>query len=132
MHGPVDRCRRNADAWHMRAHSASLLNALLLIALSAWGYFSSGAASFTALIPAAFGVLLLACYPGVKAENKVVAHIAVLLTLVVLLALFMPLRGALGREDPLAILRVGLMLASSALALAMFIKSFIDVRRARG
>ncbi len=59
------------------------------------------------------------------------AHIAVLLTLVVLLALFMPLRGAIAREDTLAMLRVGLMLASSALALALFVKSFIDVRRAR-
>ncbi len=115
----------------MRAHSASLLNALLLLGLSAWGYLSSDAPSLTALIPAAFGLLLCACYPGLKAENKAVAHIAVLLTLVVLLALFMPLRGAIAREDTLAMLRVGLMLASSALALALFVKSFIDVRRAR-
>ena len=40
----------------------------------------------TAFIPVGFGVMLLAC-SGVKAQNKVVAHIAVLLTLLILVAL---------------------------------------------
>ncbi|MEM7431071.1 MAG: hypothetical protein AAF351_03925 [Pseudomonadota bacterium] len=115
----------------MKPHQASLINAVVLIAMSAWAYLASDTPSVTAFIPAAFGVLLLACLPGVKAENKIVAHIAVLLTLVVLVALFMPLRGAIGREDTLAIVRVGLMMATTAFALAMFIKSFIDVRRNR-
>ncbi len=62
----------------MKAHSASLLNAVIPIAVSAWAYLASATTSMTAPIPAMFGALLLATYPGVKAENKVFAHIAVL------------------------------------------------------
>jgi len=115
----------------MKAHAVSLVHALVLIAVSAWGYLASDTPSFTALIPAAFGVLLLACYPGVKAENKVAAHVAVVLTFVLLLALGMPLKGAIGRGDTLAIVRVGLMLATTVVALGAFIKAFIDARKAR-
>ncbi|MEM6933294.1 MAG: hypothetical protein AAF526_06845 [Pseudomonadota bacterium] len=115
----------------MTAHTASLINALTLIALSIWAYVAGGGASFTALIPAGFGLGLLLCYSGVKVENKVVAHIAVLLTLVVLIALVMPLTGAIGRGDGLGILRIALMMATSALAIVFFVKSFIDARRRR-
>ena len=115
----------------VKPHTTSLINAILLISLSAWGYLSSASPSFTALIPALFGVLLLACYPGVRAHNKVVSHIAVVLTLVLLIALFMPLRGAIGRDDTAAILRVGVMMTSTALALVFFVKSFIDARKQR-
>ncbi|MEM1345951.1 MAG: hypothetical protein AAGI34_15405 [Pseudomonadota bacterium] len=115
----------------MKAHTASLLNALVLIGCSAWAYLGAVAPSPTMLIPAGFGVALLACYKGVKAENKLVAHIAVTLTLVVLVALVMPLLGALGRGDVLSIVRVGAMMATSALAMVFFIKSFIDARRRR-
>ena len=71
----------------MKAHTASLINALILIALSLWGYFSSETPSMTALIPTAIGVVLLALNNGVKKENKVIAHIAVLLTLLSLIGL---------------------------------------------
>ena len=115
----------------MKAHTASLLNALILIAFSAWAFLSSETGSLTILIPAIFGVALLACYPGVKSENKIVAHIALVLTLLILLALFMPLMNAISRGDPLAIVRVLTMLIATGIALVFFIKSFIDARRSR-
>ncbi|MEM9013825.1 MAG: hypothetical protein AAGB02_01845 [Pseudomonadota bacterium] len=115
----------------MKAHTASLFNAFILIALSAWAYLGAASPSMTALIPAIFGIALIACYPGVKSENKVIAHIAVVLTLIVLIALFMPLRGALARGDSAAIIRVGIMMASTAFAFGFFIKSFIDARRSK-
>ena len=115
----------------MKAHTVSLLNALILIAFSAWAYLTSETGSMTILIPAFFGVALLVCYPGVKSENKIVAHIAVVLTLLILLALFMPLMNAIGRGDPLAITRVTIMLLATAIAFGVFIKSFIDARKAR-
>ncbi|MEL6233014.1 MAG: hypothetical protein AAFR46_01275 [Pseudomonadota bacterium] len=115
----------------MTAHRASLINAVTLILCSLWAYFTPAASSLTALIPAAFGLALLLCLNGVRAENKLIAHIAVVLTLVVLIALIVPLRGALARADGLAILRVGLMMASSALALVFFVRSFIEARRRR-
>ena len=65
-------------------------------------------------------------------ENKVVAHIAVLLTLLVVVGLIKPLTGAMGREDSAAVGRVAVMLALGVYAMATFVKSFIDARKARG
>ena len=73
----------------MKANSASLLNAIGLIVLSLWGYLTSDPPSVTAIIPSIVGIILLLCFTGVKNENKVIAHIAVLLTLVILFALIM-------------------------------------------
>ncbi|MFT7679911.1 MAG: hypothetical protein ACI8QC_003916 [Planctomycetota bacterium] len=116
---------------HMQAHIASRLNALLLLGLGAWGYLGSDSPSPTALIPVVFGTLILVCNPGVKSHNKVIAHVAVVLTLVVALGLGMALKGAVGREDTMAIVRVGIMLVSSIYAMVAFIQSFKAARVAR-
>ncbi len=113
------------------AATANLVNAIVLIAMSAWAYLGSATPSLTALIPAGFGAALMLCHPGVKLQNKLAAHIAVVLTLMVFIALFMPLRGAVGRGDALAILRVGAMWLTSLAALIAFIRSFIAARKAR-
>jgi hypothetical protein len=115
----------------MKAHTASLINAVILIGFGLWAYLGSDTPSKTALIPVVFGVVILSLYKGVKNENKIVAHIAVLLTLLILGGLVKPLTAAIGREDGLAIVRVSVMIISTLLALVFFIKSFIDVRRAR-
>jgi hypothetical protein len=109
----------------------SLLNAIILIGLGVWGYFGSETPSPTAMIPVIFGALLMVLNPGVRSHNKVVAHIAVVLTLLILFGLAMPLKGALGRSDTGAIARVAVMMASTVLALVVFINSFIQARRAR-
>jgi predicted ferric reductase len=115
----------------MNAHKASLINAILLVTLSLWGYFSSETPSITALIPAFVGVILIAINKGVKKENKVIAHIAVVLTLVILVGLIKPLLGAIDRSDNLAILRVLIMIISTIMAMIYFIKSFIQARKNR-
>ena len=115
----------------MKAHITSLVNSVVLISMSVWGYLSSETPSVTALIPLFFGVGILLCYVGVKKENKAIAHISVLLTLIVLIALFMPLKGAFGREDSMAILRVVLMILSSALSMVAFVRSFIAARKSK-
>ncbi|VGO22774.1 hypothetical protein [Pontiella sulfatireligans] len=115
----------------MSAHIASLINALILVGFGLWGYLGSETPSKTALIPVVIGVLLLLLSPSVKKENKIVAHIAVLLTLLILGGLVKPLTAALGREDSMAVMRVSVMMVSTVAALVFFIKSFIDVRRAR-
>jgi len=115
----------------VKPHVVSLVNAVVLIAMSGWAYLVSTSPSTTMLIPAFFGAALLACLPGVKAESKLVAHIAVGLTLLIFLALFMPLSGAFGRGEPLAIFRTSAMSLTTAVALYAFVKSFIDARRAR-
>ena len=59
----------------MTTHTASLINALTLIVCSIWAYLAIGGIHWTPLIPGAFGLALLACYPGVKSESKMVALI---------------------------------------------------------
>ena len=59
------------------------------------------------------------------------AHIIVLLTFLLIIALLMPLSGALKDGRTLAAVRVGLMIATSVYAMTTYIKSFIDARKAR-
>ena len=100
----------------MAAFKANLINVMVLIVMSVWGYLAAETTSLTALIPAAFALFLLLCAPGVKSENKLISHIAVLLTLLLLIALFMPLSSAIARGDLMAMLRVGLMLLTAGVA----------------
>ncbi|HBS19734.1 MAG: hypothetical protein VXZ56_05120 [Bacteroidota bacterium] len=116
----------------MKAHIVSLIHAVALIGLGGYGYLSSDTPSVTALIPVVFGVLLLAMNNGVKKENKVIAHIAVLLTLLIIIGLIKPLTGAMGRGDSAAVARVATMLVLGVLAMVSFVRSFIAARKARG
>ncbi len=118
----------------MNATRANLINSITLIVVSLWGYFVVNANSneweWTPLIPTVFGVLLLLCNKGVRNQNKIIAHIAVFLTLVTVIALYVkPLKSALADDDSMGILRVSIMLLTGIFAMVMFVKSFIDARR---
>lgn len=114
----------------MNAYTAHIINSVALILMGGWGYFATS--SKTALIPVLFGVVLLSLSNGVKLENKAIAHVVVVLTLLVLISLIVkPLMAALGDGDTLGTIRVGIMVLTSILALIYFIKSFIDARKAR-
>lgn len=115
----------------MKPFQANLINAAALIILGLWGYLGSETPSPTALIPVGFGIVFALATPPFKKDNKVVAHIIVLLTLLIIIALFKPLMGALGRGDTLAAVRVGIMIVTSIIAMVIYIKSFIAARKAR-
>lgn len=117
----------------MKPYIANLICSSTLILFGAWAYFNMAAEtrSMTVLIPVFFGLALIVFTPLLKKESKVAAHIVVGLTVLITLALIVPLMGSIGRQDPLAIFRVGAMLAGSLLALFVFIKSFIEMRRMR-
>ena len=110
----------------MNAHIASLVNGIVLVSVGLWGYMESS--SPTSLIPVVIGAILLVLNKGVKNQNKVIAHIAVVVTLLGF-ALLMPLMRAMedGRTD--AVLRILIMLSSTVYAMVFFVKSFIDARR---
>tara|TARA_B100000282_G_C31358692_1_gene321253 strand:+ start:66 stop:416 length:351 start_codon:yes stop_codon:yes gene_type:complete len=115
----------------MKASTASLLNAIILISMGLWGYFESESKAITALIPVIIGTILLLVNKGVKNENKALAHVAVLLTFLILFGLVKPLLGAFERENTYAVIRVLLMIISSLWAMISFIKSFISARKNR-
>ena len=113
----------------MKVHISSLQNALILIAFGLWGYFGSDTPSFTSLIPAAIGFILLIMNPGIRKENKIIAHLAVVLTVLVMIGLVKPLVSGIGRSDLAAVLKVGFMILSTLVALRFFVKSFLDARK---
>lgn len=113
----------------MKTHNISLSNALILIFFSLWGYLTSDSPSPTALIPTFAGVALVFLYVGLKKENKVQAHIAVIITLVILIGLIKPLIGAIKKDELLPIVRVLTMIVSTFLSLVFFVKSFINARK---
>ena len=115
----------------MKASLSSLLNAIILISMGLWGYFESESKAITALIPVIIGTILLLVNKGVKNENKALAHVAVLLTFLILFGLVKPLLGAFERENTYAVIRVLLMIISSLWAMISFIKSFISARKNR-
>lgn len=115
----------------MKAHTASLINAITLIVFGLWGYFGPSNPSYTAFIPVVGGVILIFLYPGTKRENKIIAHITVTLTLLLFLGLIKPLVGGFERSDTMTIFRVIVMMLTGILAIIYFIKSFRDARKNR-
>lgn len=115
----------------MNAANISLLNAIALIALGAAGYLLPQDPSPTAWIAVGAGIALLFCQPGIRVHNKAISHVAVLVTLLVLIGLVIPLRAAVDNEDSAAIGRVTIMLLSTAYALTMFVRSFVDAKKQR-
>lgn len=113
----------------MKPYKINLINAIVLIVFGSWAYFDPQNTSFTALIPVATGTILLALTPWFKQENKIAAHVAVLLTFLIIAGLLMPLRGAMARSDNMGIFRVAVMLLSSLVAMVVFINSFVQARK---
>tara|TARA_Y100001954_G_C15749397_1_gene572852 strand:- start:110 stop:481 length:372 start_codon:yes stop_codon:yes gene_type:complete len=121
----------------MKTYQANLINGLTLIFMPLWAYLTyEGTAekpeqSITALIPLFLGIILFLCNNGIKKENKVIAHIAVVVTLIALLGLFMPLKAAIAEDRTLSLVRVAIMLFTGMLAMITFVRSFIANRKSK-
>ena len=120
--------------------STTMLIGVLMIVLGVAGYFGTGTSSFTALIPAVFGILFVAL--GAAARNpgarRHAMHAAAALSLIGFLATarsFAALPDALSGgptlRGPGAVYSQAIFAALSGLLLVLCVKSFIDARRAR-
>ena len=114
----------------MEAIKANSINSVCLILMGVWGYLE--VSSVTALIPVFFGVILLLCSAIMTKRpnlNKLIAHIAILLTLLLLFALIgMRLPKSLATGG-VGLFRVLSMIATSIFAMVYFVKNFIDNRK---
>ena len=120
----------------MKTYQANLINGVVLISMSLWAYLSFEGTiekpqqSITALIPLVLGVILILCNKGIKKENKVIAHIAVFVTLIAILGnVSKPLMSAVEEGRKMGIFRICLMILTSVFAMITFIKSFISARK---
>lgn len=111
----------------MKPYAANYLNGFILLIIGAWGYLATESASPTALIAPVSGLIFLLLGPMMKNENKVVAHVVVLLTLLLMLALIVPLT----KREGIAMVRILIMMLSCLIAMAIYIKSFIEARKAK-
>ena len=92
----------------MKPYQANLFNATLLVILGLWSYSASGRDTHTLIVPA-LGILLSFFHKPFKAENKTVAHVVVVLTFLILIVLFLPLRNSINAGNNMSILEVLLM-----------------------
>ncbi len=106
---------------------ATLINSLTLIVIGSAGYFIKS--SPTALLPAMFGIFLGFCYFLYDKNNKLIAHIAIFLILVVFISLFMPLNARIADKDLFGTLRVAGMQIISLYSMICFIANFIKARK---
>jgi len=111
----------------------TVLVAVLLILLGGSGYFASGRASVTALIPAAFGAVLLVLGLAALRESyrKHAMHAASLVALLGLIgALMRPLRAAAAGEFELSLAVASqiLMALICGVYLAFCVRSFMLAR----
>lgn len=111
----------------MNAGNANVLNAVTLIAMSIWGWKETG--SNTALIPLIFGVILIVLTNSIREHNKTVAHIAVFITLIAVIALVAkPLPAAMERGG-IGLFRIIAMVVTGIISLIIFVQSFIAARK---
>lgn len=111
----------------MNATKANLINSISLIIIGLWGYFD--VLSPTALIPVSIGVFLILCYSGVKKQNKIISHIAVLLTLLILVALIGMRLPKSVDTGGIGLIRVIIMIITSTISMIFFVKSFVAARK---
>jgi hypothetical protein len=106
---------------------------IVLIVLGVGGYFGTDRVSPTALIPAAFGLLLVIFGALARDEKrrKMAMHIAVTVGLLAFLGdvITMLSRGLI--EKPAALIAQSIMAVLTAVYVGMCVKSFIDARRRR-
>ena len=113
---------------------------LALIALGLWGYVTAQTPSPTALIPAAFGIVLLACGLIARdpAKRKTSMHVAVVFAA---FGFAGGMRGLPGLYDmitgnpverPHAVIAQSILLLLCGIYTLLCVRSFIAARKARG
>ena len=122
---------------NMQPSKVNLINSFILIVMPIWAYLTyesidpNSTQSITALIPMFLGIVLLFCTNGIKNQNKIIAHIAVFITLLALVGLFKPLASAISDSRGLSVFRISLMLITCIFSMIAFVRSFIAARKNR-
>ena len=112
----------------MNPKTTNVINSIALIMMGLWGFID--VSSPTALIPTAFGVLIFICFVLSKRNeklNKIFSHVAILLTLLILISLIGTRLPKSIDDGGIGLLRVLIMIGTSSLSIVIFIKSFIAV-----
>tara|TARA_B100000963_G_scaffold53824_1_gene41872 strand:- start:6410 stop:6808 length:399 start_codon:yes stop_codon:yes gene_type:complete len=130
----------------MKPYQANLINVLALILMPVWALIAFEApvdepdkSNMTALIPVVFAIILFLFNGGLKKENKFISHLAVIFTLITIVAIYMkPFSSALAdyndnnsTENIMRIVRSGVMILTGVLSMIVFVRSFIANRKSK-
>ncbi len=114
----------------MKPVQVNFINGLILAVVGLYGYFgvagADGNASPTALIPTAFGVLLIILGFFWEKAPKIVSHVVVVLTLVLLVMVTNRFLKVDAWDSKKYLFLAALI--SNAVALVVFIRSFVAAR----
>ena len=130
----------------MKPYQANVINVLALILMPVWALIAFEApvdepdkSNMTALIPVVFAIILFLFNGGLKKENKFISHLAVIFTLITIVAIYMkPFSSALAdyndnnsTENIMRIVRSGVMILTGVLSMIVFVRSFIANRKSK-
>ena len=130
----------------MKPYQANIINVLALILMPVWALIAFEApvdepvkSNMTALIPVVFAIILFLFNGGLKKENKFISHLAVIFTLITIVAIYMkPFSSALAdyndnnsTENIMRIVRSGVMILTGVLSMIVFVRSFIANRKSK-
>ena len=120
-----------------RPDIVTLVTGLVLVAAGLFSYFSNENRPPTALIGPIVGAILMACYPGVKNANKIVAHVVVVLTLLFGLISLQMFFNSYGNDELDEMTRnrrvmvFAIMAVACLTATALYVAGFIQKRKER-
>ena len=113
----------------------NLINGLVLVIAGLFGfiarYLDQNDLQYTALIPSIFGIILLAMNSGLKNHNKIIAHIVVVVTLLVVIMVGSMLNKSLA-ADPVNVRRVAIfsvIVMSGLVSTVLYVLGFIEKRK---
>jgi hypothetical protein len=107
----------------------TLINAIVLVALGLWGYLAKSEPTTDAtLIPMAFGLVFGIALPLYQEENRLISYLFLVLTLLLTIALWIPMVRAYQAEQTSELIRLSLMVLSCCLALFYYLVAFLRHR----
>ncbi len=116
-------------------HLINFITAFVLVCAGLFSYFSNPLRPPTALIGVGLGLILLAMTPGLKSNNKIIAHVVVVLTLV--FAIMTASMALKSRTEPdlekrnRRLMVFGVMSLTCFAATGFYVAGFIDKRKQR-
>jgi len=115
----------------MKVYLISMMNAFILMVLGLWSFLGSEIPSPIALIPVITGALLLSLIKGLRYGSNSMAHISMVVTVLILIAMIVPFISAIRLGDSATTYRIGFMMISCSVTIGFFVSRLIRIRKKR-
>jgi hypothetical protein len=116
-----------------KQHIVNATNALILIGVGLFSYFSNETRPLSALIAPLVGFILLSSSSGLKSGNKHIGHLVAAMTLLFAIACIVQFTLSLDFPDEIArsrrLFSFGIMSFSNLLATVYYVRRFIWIKR---